>query len=128
MGTECSSMIGIALVEAFGYRLIIGLDSNNSKNIKKENKDAETVFLETNMRQRKWLIIGTYKSPNLNDSRFLENMSNNFSAYLKDCYNVLLTRDFNVTPENTNLQHFTDSFNVDNLIHEATSFKYFPVI
>ena len=118
MGTECSGMIGIALVEAFGYRLIIGLDSNNSKNIKKENKDAETVFLETNRRQRKWLIIGTYKSPNLND----------FSAYLKDCYNILLTRDFNVTPENTNLQHFTDSFNVDNLIHEATSFKYFPVI
>ena len=28
-----------------------------------------------------------------------------------------------MTPENTNLQHFTDSFNLGNLIHEATCFK-----
>ena len=28
-----------------------------------------------------------------------------------------------MTPENANLQHFTDSFIIENLIHEATSFK-----
>ena len=31
-----------------------------------------------------------------------------------------------MTPENTNLQHFTDSFNLENLIHEATCFKRLP--
>ena len=28
-----------------------------------------------------------------------------------------------MTPENTNLQHFTDSLNLENLIHEAICFK-----
>ena len=28
-----------------------------------------------------------------------------------------------MTPENTNLQHFTDSFDLENLIHEAKCFK-----
>ena len=31
-----------------------------------------------------------------------------------------------MTPENTNLQHFTDSFNLENLIHEVTCFKGLP--
>ena len=31
-----------------------------------------------------------------------------------------------MTPENTNLQHFTDSFNLENLIYEATCFKGLP--
>ena len=31
-----------------------------------------------------------------------------------------------MTPENTNLEHFTDSFNLENLIHEATCFKGLP--
>ena len=33
-----------------------------------------------------------------------------------------------MTPENIDLQHFTDSFNLENLIHEATCFKGFPVV
>ena len=39
---------------------------------------------------------------------------------------MLLLRDFNITPENTNLQYFTDSFNLENLIPEATCFKGLP--
>ena len=31
-----------------------------------------------------------------------------------------------MTPENTNLQRFTDSFNLENSIHEATCFKALP--
>ena len=31
-----------------------------------------------------------------------------------------------MTPENTNLQHFADSFNLENRIHEATCFKGLP--
>ena len=47
-------------------------------------------------------------------------MSNNLS---KDYENILLLGDFNITPENQTLRHFTDSFNLENLIHEATCFK-----
>ena len=71
-------------------------------------------------------IIGTYKSPSQNDSLFLQNLSNNFSTYLKDYDNILLLGGFIMTPENTNMQHFTDSFNLEDLIHEATCFKGLP--
>ena len=39
---------------------------------------------------------------------------------------MLLLGDFNMTPENAYLQHFTDSFNLENLIPEATCFKGLP--
>ena len=67
-------------------------DSIASKqlNSHKENKDAEVIYLEINIRKRKWLIIGTYKPPSQNNSLFLENPSNNLSTYLKDYDNKLL--------------------------------------
>ena len=34
--------------------------------------------------------------------------------------------DFNMTPENTNLQHLADFFNLENLMNEATCFKRLP--
>ena len=40
--------------------------------------------------------------------------------------NILLLEDFIITLENKNLQHFTDSFNLENLIHETTCFKGLP--
>ena len=89
-------------------------------NLHKENIDVDAVYLEINIRKRKRLMIGAYKSPGQNDSLFLENLSNNLSTYLGDYDNILLLGYFNMAPENTNLQHFTDSFNLENLIH---SFK-----
>lgn len=76
--------------------------------------DVEAIYLEINMRKRKWLIIGTYKPSSQSDSLFLENLSNNLFTYLKDYDNMILLGDFNMTPKNTNLTHFIDSFNLEN--------------
>ena len=56
---------------------------------------------------------------------FLENLSSNLSTCLKDCDNTLLLGHFNMTPRKMELQHVTDSFNLENFIHEATCFKGF---
>ena len=37
-----------------------------------------------------------------------------------------LLEDFNATPEDRNLQHFTDTFSLEYLINEPTSFKGSP--
>ena len=105
-------------------------DSIASKqlNSHKENIYVEAIYSEINTRKTKWLIIGTYKRPSQNDSLFLENLLNNLSTYLKDYDNKSVAGDFNMTPENTNLQHFTDSFSLENLIHKATCFKRLPVV
>ena len=81
---------------------------SNQLNSHKENTDAGAIYLEINIRKRKWLIIGIYKPTSQINSLFLENLSHNHFAYLKDNDNTLLPGDFNITPGNTNLQHFTD--------------------
>ena len=50
-------------------------------------------------------------------------MSKNLSRYLDSYENITLLRDFNVTPEDKNLQHFTDTFSLEHLINEPTCFK-----
>ena len=53
-------------------------------------------------------------------------MSNNLSRYLDNCENITLLGDFSMTPEDKNLQHFTDTFNLEQLINEPTCFKGSP--
>ena len=110
----------------FGKELCLYVKDNIASkqlNSHKENIDVQAVYLEINIRKSKWLIIGTYKSAGRKDSLFLENLLNNLSTYLRHYDNIILLRDLTMTTENANLQHFTDSFNLENLIHEATYFK-----
>ena len=39
---------------------------------------------------------------------------------------TMIIGDFNMTPENTNLQNFTDSFNIENLRNEGTCLRGLP--
>ena len=53
-------------------------------------------------------------------------MSKYISQYLDSYENITLLEDFNMTPEDKNLQDFTDTFSLDNLINEPTCFKGNP--
>ena len=88
--------------------------------------DNEAIFLEINICSRKWLIVGLYKPPIQNNSLFLERISKNISQYLDSYENITFLGDFNMTPEDKNLQNFTDTFSLDNLINEPTCFKVNP--
>ena len=88
--------------------------------------DNEAIFLEINIRSRKWLIVGLYKPPIQNNSLFLESMSKNISQYLDSYGNITSLGDFNMTLEDKNLQNFTHTFSLDNLINEPTAFKGNP--
>ena len=73
------------------------------------DKGTAAIYLEINIRLRKWLIVGLQKPPNL------------------DSYeNITLLGDFNMTPKDKNLQHFTESFSIENLLNEPTCFKGSP--
>ena len=89
------------------------------------DKETEAIYLETNIRSRKWLIVGLYKPLSQNNSLFLGNMSKNLSRYL-DSYENITLLDFNMTPEDKNLEHFTDTFSLEHLINEPTCFKGSP--
>ena len=66
------------------------------------------------------MIVGAHKHPDQSKSIFLEGLSENFSIYLGTYENVTLLGDFNMTPEDKNLQIFADS------IKKPTCFKGSP--
>ena len=53
-------------------------------------------------------------------------MSKNSSRYLDSYENIAFLGDFNMTLEDKNLQHFTDTFSIEHLINEPTCFKRNP--
>ena len=92
----------------------------------KFDKETQAIYLEINIRLRKWLIIGLYKPPSQYNSLFLKNISTNLSRYLDSYENTTLLGDFNMTPEDKNLQHITDTVSLEHLIIEPTCFKGSP--
>ena len=93
------------------------------KRLDSHKYDSENLFLKTNLRLRKWLIVGAHKPPDQSKSVFLENSSKSLSIYLDTYENVILLGDFNMTPEDKNLQLFADPFNLEHLIKKPTCFK-----
>ena len=53
-------------------------------------------------------------------------MPKKLSRYLDSYGNISLLVDFNMNPEDKNLQHFTDTFSLEHLINEPTCFKESP--
>ena len=53
-------------------------------------------------------------------------MSKNCLRYLDSYENIAFLEDFNKTPEDKNLQHFTNTFSIEHLINEPTCFKGNP--
>ena len=53
-------------------------------------------------------------------------MSKNLSRYI-DCYdNITLLGDIDMTAEDKNFQHFTDTFSLEHLINKTTCFNGSP--
>ena len=95
--------------DSFGGDLFMyANDSIPVKQLNSHEDDGETLFLEINLRLRKWLIGGAYKPRDQSKSVFLESLSKRLSTYLETYENAILLEDFNVTPENKNLQLFAD--------------------
>ena len=62
-----------------------------------QKMDSETLFLEVNLRLRKWQIVGAYKPSDQSKSLFLESLFKGLSIYLDIYENVILLGDFNMT-------------------------------
>ena len=85
-------------------------DNIPAKQLMSHKDDTESIFLEINIRLRKWLIVGAYKPPDQSKTAFLESLSKNLSTYLDTYENILMLGDFNMTPEDKNMQLFADCF------------------
>ena len=90
---------------------------------KSDDKSLEGIFLEINLRKSKWLLFGGYNNLKSNISTFLGCVGDVLDHHISNLENFILLGDFNSEINEIALKNFCDTYNLENLVTEATCFK-----
>ena len=89
----------------------------------KSNSSVENIFIEINLRSKKWLLSCSY-NPNLTLlNNHIQNISRSLDFYSSKYDNFIVLWDFNAETSNTTISEFCATYNLKNLIKEPTCFK-----
>ena len=88
-----------------------------------QDSEIENIFVEINLRSKKWLICGTYNPKTSHIKNYLQILSQRFNQYFSKYDNIIALGDFNAEMSNNHLQEFCAIFSLTNLIKESTCFK-----
>ena len=86
-------------------------------------KYNEGMFIELNLRNKKWILCGEYNPKKERISYFLNHRGQSLDKFTGNYDNLLLIGDFNSGIKEENMRDFCDTYNLQNLIIEATYFK-----
>ena len=85
--------------------------------------NIENIFVEINLRSRKWLISGS-SNPNVGlIQNYTVSINKNTDFYSSKYENFIAIADFNAEMTNSYLEEFCASYNLKNLIKQPTCFK-----
>ena len=85
--------------------------------------NIENIFVEINLRSKKWLISGSY-IPNVGlIQSYTVNLSKNLDFYSSKYESFIVISDFNAEMTNNYFEEFCVSYNLENLIKQPTCFK-----
>ena len=85
--------------------------------------DVEILCVEINLKKQKWVLIGIYRPPNLNETYFLGHLSRVVDFYSKKYEKIIIMGDFNSEPSDEPIETFCDGYDLYNLVKENTCFK-----
>ena len=85
--------------------------------------DVEALFVEINLRNIKFLLIGTYHPPSQNDTYYFESINKSLDLYAGTYEKVFLAGDFNAEVTEKCLSEFLIQNNLKNIVNENTCFK-----
>ena len=85
--------------------------------------NIESICLELNVRKRKWLVIGIYKSPSYSEDDLMKILFSCLTNATKEFENIVLLGDFKMTAENTKIEQLLNTFSLNSLITSPTCFK-----
>ena len=88
-----------------------------------EDKPIEALFTELNFRKKKWLPSCSYNPNKNNTSNHLKQLRNSLDLYSAKYENIILIGDFNVSPEDSHIERFCESYWLKNLIKVPTCHK-----
>ena len=95
------------------------------KEIKPQNLpgDIESLFIEINLHNTKWLLICGYNPHKEHISYFLSQVSKSLDTLISKYDNLLVIGDFNSEISEEAMNDFSQMYNLKNLIKEPTCFK-----
>ena len=85
--------------------------------------DVEGIFIESTLRNKKWILFGGYNCKKELSSYFLNHIGQSLDRFIGNYDNLLLMGDFNSEVEEKIMREFCDTYNLENLIKEPTCFK-----
>ncbi len=85
--------------------------------------DIECLFIEINLRNKKYLLVGGYNPHKDSSPYFLNHVGKALDTLLCVYENILLLGDFNSTQEEQCMKDFCETYNLKNLVNEPTCFK-----
>ena len=88
-----------------------------------EDKPIEALFIELNFRKKKWLLSCSYNPNKNNISNHLQRLRNSLDLYSEKYENIILIGDFNVSPEESHMETFCESYGLKNLTKVPTCYK-----
>ena len=86
-------------------------------------REIEGIFLEINLRSKKWLLMTGYNPKKESITHFLKYISQGIDKYLCKYDNLLLIGDFNSELCEKDINEFCDLYTFKSLIKEPTCFK-----
>ena len=85
--------------------------------------DFEDIFVEINLRNKKWLLCCSYKPHKSNITNHLKNICKTLDKLNSTYDNLVLLGDFNAEPEEESISEFLNLYNLKNLVKQSTCFK-----
>ena len=85
--------------------------------------DFEEIFVEIDLRKKKWLLCFSYNPHKSNIANHLKNIWKTLDKFSAPYDNLILLGDFNVEPEEESIAEFLNLYNLRNLVKQNTCFK-----
>ena len=85
--------------------------------------DFEGIFVEINLRKKKWLLCCSYNPHKSNIANHLKNICKTRGKLNSTYANLVLLGDFNAEPEEESIAEFLNLYNLKNLVKQNTCFK-----
>ena len=85
--------------------------------------DIEEIFVQLNLRKKKWLIFGSYNLPSQSDEYFFHQVKKGLDMCSKFYERFMLIGDFNADESGHCLSQFLFEMNAKNILKEPTCYK-----
>ena len=108
---------------ANGGGLILYVKEDIPSSMLKIDITYESMYIEINVRKKKWLLGCSYNPKQILISNHLEQVGCYLDDYLTTYDRFLLLGDMNAEPDNQNIIDFCQAYSCKNLINKKTCFK-----